>query len=72
MKRDMFDELMEGINDLKQQRKRKPVACCCDGYWFPHRRKSKWCIFNEVEKSQEEIEEREEGLAYALGRKRRK
>lgn len=34
------------IDKWMNKRKSRKQICFCDGYWFPHREKSKWCIHN--------------------------
>lgn len=33
------------VDNYRMTREHKN-RCLCDGYWFPHRKGSKWCNFN--------------------------
>lgn len=44
--------------DTYRMSKENKNPCKCDGYWFPHRKGSKWCIHNKRELSEEEHIER--------------
>lgn len=40
------------------KKENKLNKCLCDGYWFPHRKGSKWCIHSTVEINEQDYLER--------------
>lgn len=44
--------------DRHRDKKENKNPCVCHGYWFPHRKGSKWCIYNTTEKKDEDFQER--------------
>jgi len=50
-------KVSDRTEEVRKSRKRESI-CKCDGWWFPHRKGSKWCVFYTGEYTEEDYKER--------------